>query len=350
MRLSGFCHKELNQKRLVLRMIIWKTMRWLAALLLLAGCMDDKTSKDVLDKPPYANLSDSIKRFPDNTVLLMRRADLLSLNNLHELAYEDYKQAWQKDSSEAVAMPFVSNMLLLNRAGEAVRLLETAVRKFPDNPGFRRRLSEAYLEAGKSEEALQQYDDLIQIDSLNFEAWYEKGLLLVEMGDTAAAIDALARSYTLQPLSMNGLALANLYAEARDPLAIQVADDLIRKDSMLESLDPVFIKGVYYSNTRQYAQALEQFEQCIRADWKFTDAYIEKGIILYEQKNIDEALQTFKMANTVSASNPDAYYWQGRCYEAVGQKQEALDNYVRAYSLDKSFSQARDAIERLRKK
>jgi tetratricopeptide (TPR) repeat protein len=95
---------------------------------------------------------------------------------------------------------------------------------------------------------------------------------------------------------------------------------------------------------------MEQFDKCIRMDWKFADAYIEKGIILYEQKNIDEALQTFKMANTVSAVNADGYYWQARCYELIGKKDEAIDNYAKAYALDKDFIEAKQALDRLRNK
>jgi tetratricopeptide (TPR) repeat protein len=329
-------------------MISWKKSLWFAAILLVAGC-NTPDSTSVLNKPPIAVLSDSIAKFPENTDLLLRRAEVLSQLDHYELAYADYTKVWAKDSSEYVVMPYVSNLFLVNKPGQAVRILEDAARRFPENPEFRRRLSEAYLQTGRSQEALIQYDDMLKADSTNFEAWYEKGLLLVQMEDTVAAIEALTRSYTLQPLSMNGLALANLYAETKNPMAVTIADEIIRKDSLAETLDPLFIKGIYYSNTNQYPQALEQFEACIRADWKFTDAYIEKGIILYEQNNIDEALLTFKMANTVSSTNADAYYWQGRCYEAAGKKDEALDNYLRAYRLDRSFVEAKAGIDRMKK-
>lgn len=328
-------------------MTIWKKLKWVAAIVLLAGCnSNDKGS--VLDKPPFAALTDSIKRYPGNTPLLLRRAEMLSQHDLHELAYNDYREAWERDSSEGVAMAYISNLFLVNRPREAMRLLENSARRFPGNPDFRRRLSEAYLQLGRSTEALAQYDNMLKADSTNFEAWYEKGMLLLEMRDTAGAIQSLARSYSLQPLSMNGVMLANLYAETKNAEAIVIADQLIQKDSTSESLDPIYIKGIYYSNIKQYPQAIEQFDKCIAKDWKFTDAYIEKGIILYEEKNIDEALQTFKMANTVSPTSPDTFFWQGRCYEAAGKKEDAIENYAKAYALDKTFIEAKERMDSLR--
>ncbi|HEY0678257.1 MAG TPA: tetratricopeptide repeat protein [Chitinophagaceae bacterium] len=326
----------------------WKSTRWLALIILIAGCTNNTQDESVLNKQPFAGLTDSIAKFPEDISLRIKRAELLSQHDLHELANEDYSQVWRKDSSEAVAMAYISNLFLVNRPREAIRLLESGTKRFPDNPEFRRRLSETYLQTGRSKEALAQYDDMIRNDSTNFEAWYEKGLLLVETGDTSAAIDALARSYALQPLSMNGLVLANLYAETKNPMALTISDEIIMKDTLSQSLDPLFIKGIYYSNTGQHALALEQFDKCIRADWKFTDAYLEKGIILFELKNIDEALETFKMANTVSSTNADAYYWQGRCYEEAGKKEEAIDNYARAFSLDRNFRQAKERMDKLR--
>ncbi|MGB8195175.1 MAG: tetratricopeptide repeat protein [Chitinophagaceae bacterium] len=324
-------------------------MRWLIAVILLAGCTG-KQDKGVLEKAPFATITDSIKKFPDDAGLLVRRAELLSQHNLHELANQDYAKAWQRDSSENLLMSYVSNLFLVNKPREAVRLLQSGVKRFPENADFRRRLSEAYLQSGRNQDALAQYDSILQQDSTNFEAWYEKGLMLLEGNDTAAAINALARSYALQPLSMNGLALANLYAETKNPLALTIADDLLSKDDQPENIDPIFIKGIYYSNTGQHQQAREQFDKIIRIDYKFADAYIEKGIILFEEKNIDEALETFKMAATVATTNPDAYYWQGRCYESVGKTEEAMDNYIRAYALDRQFVEAKRGIDRLRKK
>jgi tetratricopeptide (TPR) repeat protein len=311
---------------------------------------NNKNEEDILSQPPFASLTDSIRREPSNADLLFRRGQLLSQNDKHELASVDYKSAWENKQSEEIAMAYVSNLYLVNKPREAVSLLEEAVRKFPSNPEFRRRLSEAYIQNGHSAKALEQYDSMLKTDSANFEAWYEKGMLYAEMRDTPAALNAFEHSYALQPLRINGLPLANLYAELRNPRAIPICDDLIKKDSAGDSLDPIFIKGIYFSNTKQYKPAIEQFEECIKKDWKFVDAYIEKGILLYEMKNLDEALQTFKLASTIAPRDADAYYWQGRCFEDIGKKEEALDNYLRAYTLDRTLVEAKQHMDSLRKK
>ena len=78
-------------------------------------------------------------------------------------------------------------------------------------------------------------------------------------------------------------------------------------------------------------------------DW----GYIEKGIILYEQKQYDEALKVFNLTVTVSNTDADGYYWLGRTYEATGNIQDAIANYERAVALDRTFTEARAALRRL---
>ncbi|HEV3252644.1 MAG TPA: tetratricopeptide repeat protein [Puia sp.] len=324
----------------------------LLAALWLAGChsfdkANNKDSSNILDTPPLAAITDSIRQFPKDAALYFRRAELLSRNNFHELAYADYKKSWELDPVERTALRYASNLSIIGKSAEAVKLLEDCVGKFPASLVFKRLLGEAYADSGRSPQALDLYDNTLRKDPLDFEAWYEKGLLLEQVKDTAGAIDALKKAYTLQPVSAYGLELAHLYAERKNPISLKICDDVIGRDSSREMVDPFFIKGIYYSNTGHYAEAIDQFDSCMRRDWKFTDAYIEKGIAFFKQKNYDEALHTFHMAATVSNTFPDAYYWIGRCYEAIHKKDEAIINYKRAIALDRKFTEAKDALKRV---
>jgi tetratricopeptide (TPR) repeat protein len=77
------------------------------------------------------------------------------------------------------------------------------------------------------------------------------------------------------------------------------------------------------------------------------EAYMEKGFIYYETKKYQEALKVFQQAITVNNLYADAYYWQAKTYEALGNKEEALINYQRSLGLDKTLKEAREAIKRL---
>jgi tetratricopeptide (TPR) repeat protein len=321
---------------------------------LAVGCNSPGNDKDgqaaILHHPPFAALTDSLAsaRGDLQAGLYFRRAELLSRNNLHELAAEDYRQSWQLKPDEATGFRYASTLSIIGQTNRAIQLLQECVRKYPSEPTFDTMLAELYLQSNRLSEAIDIYNDLLSRDSLNSDAWYEQGLVLEKKGDTAAAIGALTRAYRLAPVNTYGLELAHLYAESRNPAALPICDAILQKDSAHELIDPLFIKGIFFSNTAQYRKAIVDFDSCIRRDWKFSDAYLEKGIAFYEQKQYDSAMNTFRMTIRVSNTNPDAYYWVGRCYEVTGQKDQAILFYRQALALDKDFVEAADRIRKLR--
>jgi tetratricopeptide (TPR) repeat protein len=308
-----------------------------------------KEEDAILKKPPFATLTDSIDgNASDKAGIYFRRGDLLSRNDLHELAAKDYKKSWELHPDEITGLRYASTLSIIGRPYEAIRLLEDCRKKFPGNTGFSNMLGDIYLQVGQTKQALQLYNDILHNDSTDFEAWYEKGLLQEKTQDTAGAVASLRKAYALQPVNTYALELAHMYAETRNATAIDLCDEVLRKDSTHELIDPLFIKGIYYTNIGQVKQAIVQFDSCIRRDWKFTDAYLEKGIILFHQNKYGDALEVFQMAVKVSNTYPDGYFWIGRCYEATGHKEEALLFYQRALALDKDFTEAKDRIQRLK--
>jgi tetratricopeptide (TPR) repeat protein len=317
------------------------------------GCNNHSEKQDkqtaILHHAPYLPITDSLDRAKGDEAagLYYRRAELLSHNNLHELAVDDYRHAWDLRPDEMTGFRFATTLSIIGQADRAAQLLKDCEKKFPDNPSFPAMLAELYQQADKWHDALGVYDAMLEKDSTDFEAWYEKGLLLEKARDTAGALAALGKAYGLQPTNTYGLELAHLYAEHRNPAALPICDAILKKDSAHELLDPLFIKGIYFSNTTQYKKAIVQFDSCIRRDWKFTDAYLEKGIALYEQKQYDTAMSTFLLTVRISNTSADAYFWVGRCYEATGLKDQAVLYYRQALALDKDFTEAADRIKKL---
>jgi tetratricopeptide (TPR) repeat protein len=303
----------------------------------------------ILAHPPYSSLTDSLGQHlgADQAGLYFRRAELLSHNGQHELAAEDYSRSWDLRPDEMTGARYASTLTIIGQTGKAIRLLQDCRQKFPANANFPAMLAELYTQSNRMQDAIGIYDNILRTDTLNFDAWYEKGLLLEKKGDTPNAILALKKAYTIEPINTYGLELAHLYAENRDPASLSLCDAALRRDSSHDLLDPFFIKGIYFSNTAQYKKAIVQFDSCIGRDWKFADAYLEKGIALFKQRQYQPAMQSFEMTIKVQETYADGYFWIGRCYEATGDKEQAITYYRQALALDKDFIEAAEGIKRL---
>ncbi len=88
-------------------------------------------------------------------------------------------------------------------------------------------------------------------------------------------------------------------------------------------------------------------DRCINNNYTYMEAYMEKGFIYYDAKKFDDALKVFQQAITVNNLYADAYYWEAKCYEAKGNKQDAILNYQRSLGLDKNLKEAKEALKRL---
>ncbi|MEP7372047.1 MAG: tetratricopeptide repeat protein [Chitinophagaceae bacterium] len=328
-----------------------KTFFLLCLIVFTWGCNSDENATspfgDILFQPPYASITDSIRKQPGRDDLYFRRAVLLNKNNLPEPALADFRKAWSLAPAETYAMG-VSNILFEKKPDSAVHFLRKAIEEVPTSLFLRLNLAKTYDAMGKTDDALAACNGLLEIEPGQINTLILKSDLLLKKEDTTGAIAALAKAYSFAPSNREiSNKLAYQYAEAKNSKAILLADSLIAKDSLHFYAEPYYVKGMYYSNINDRSKAIRFFDETIKLDHRLLNAYIEKGKILLSQKKTADALKTFELANTITPSFPDAWLWMGRCLELMGQKEEAKLNYEKAYSLDKTFTEAKEAAEKI---
>jgi tetratricopeptide (TPR) repeat protein len=226
--------------------------------------------------------------------------------------------------------------------------LAEKVKKYPDSTGLRFRLIEAYDSLGMYREGIAETDSLIRRDSVNNAVWMKKGMLLEKIKDTAAAIIAYTRSINIYPAIDAQLYLANIYAERRSDTALFLVNNVSR--TMFDSrtlAECDFIAGIYHARKGDAKMAEQLFNRCISNDVTFMEAYIEKGLLYFDQQKFTEALKIFQAATSVNAKYADAFYYQARCYEAMGKTEEAINLYRQSLSIDPALKEATDALNRL---
>lgn len=320
-------------------------------LFIFAGCNNnnDKSPYDaVLAQPPYTSLTDSIRDSHSNPELYFHRALLLKKNNLPEPALADFKKAWSLQGKEEYAAN-ISALLLENKPDSAVIFINDALKKIPNSIFLKLDLARAYNDLNKKDEALTVCNDIIKQAPGQIDALMLKSDLLDDKKDTAGSLATLETAYNLasfdQELNYN---LAFKYAESKNPKVLALCDSIIKKDAAKPHPEPFYFKGVYYSNINDKQKAIDLFNLAIQHDFNFHNAYIEKGKILYELKKIKEAEKVFTLLSTISPALADAYYWIAKCEQSSGQNAQAKENYLRAYGLDKTLTEAKDSADKIR--
>jgi tetratricopeptide (TPR) repeat protein len=174
-----------------------------------------------------------------------------------------------------------------------------------------------------------------------------KAMLLSESGDTAKAITAWENLVTIDPKPDYVIALGTLYAFTKNPLAIAMADALLQAPKAKAEQQAIFIKGLYYSETGDKKTAIDFFDKCLQLDFTYLFAYREKAICLYDLGKYLDALKVLELSITVNKNNEEAYFWMGRCFEKLGKKEQAIQNYQLAMQLAPDYVEAKDALANL---
>ena len=317
----------------------------------IAGCNNNNDNSPydaILAQPPYSALTDSIKDNRSNSELYFHRALLLKKNNLPQPALVDFKKAWSLKEKEEYAAN-ISALLLENKPDSAVIFINDALKKIPNSIFLKLDLAQAYNDLDKKEEALKVCNDIITQAPGQIDALMMKSDLLEEKQDTAGSLATLETAYKLAPFDQElNYNLAYKYAESRNPKVLALCDSLIKKDAAKPRPEPYYFKGVYYSNTNNKQKAIELFNLAIQHDYNFHNAYLEKGKALYDTKKINDAQKVFTLLSTITPSLADAYYWIAKCQQSSGQNAEAKENYLRAYGLDKTFTEAKDSANKIK--
>ena len=233
----------------------------------------------------------------------------------------------------------------------AITLLKEAVKQYPDSVRLYDKLIDQYTAVKNYKAAVAWCDSLLsKNEDLNYSYWFVKGDLQRQALQFDSAISSYKKYLQRFPDDEQVLLnLANTAAEAGKPESLALSDELANRTGTNEiKSDAQFIKGVYYSRTGDFDKAIEHFDQTIVYRYSFWEAWLEKAMALYDKKAYDKALETLNKLLQVNPSYPDAFYWLGKCYEALNNKTEALKNYETAYGLDRTYTEAKEKMDSIK--
>ena len=320
----------------------------LSLLGMACGTADNKNPfEKQLHEPPYGVLSEQIDRSPQNDSLYYQRALLLIENEQPVAARLDLEKAWSIRPTPDYALALAS--LMSESTKEQADFLKKAVGQFNNNFLLAWALADTYQRIGQTDSAIQLTQKWMPQENDQPEFVLLHARLLRDKNRTTEALTTIEQLHQKLPAEKTVMEILALwYAELGIEKAIPLCEKMRAADSLKKNPLPYYYLGIFYDTQKKYELALKQFDTAILTDYNFVDAYIEKSSILYQQKKWSSALDVLAKALAIAPDHAMVYYWTAKCQQATGDKKSARLNYLKAYGLDKSLLEAKQAADQLK--
>ena len=195
------------------------------------------------------------------------------------------------------------------------------------------------------EEAIQQLNLSLQQDDKLSEAYYLKGRIYKETGDTLLSASSYQTAIEVDPNYYEPyVEVALLYAKAQSDLAIEYNTTAIeiRPRSIEARYNlAIYLQETGFKDSKRYEKALSQYTKIIEIDPNNASASFNTGFVYLEYlQDYEAGIEAFTDAIDLLPNYTQAYYNRGLCFESLGNKTEALKNYNTALIIDPTFTSA----------
>jgi len=194
----------------------------------------------------------------------------------------------------------------------------------------------AYVRMGKNREAIEDYNQAVELFPEYAAVYNNRGNLLLALGMSDEAIKDFNRAIVLAPgyaAAYNNRAGALLKMGRRNA-AIR---DYTRSVRLLPS-SPAPLSGrgrAHLSLGRPHA-AIRDFSRAVGADARFAAGYRNRAEAKLEVAHYDEAIEDLSRAIAFDVSNPEVYLLRGHAYLATSRPDAAIIDFTKVVDLTPS--------------
>lgn len=306
------------------------------------------------------------KPFSDSLLTLSKK---LYNEGLFKEAVEVYKDVsfdkLSADESFYLGLSF-SNLRGTIRASQ---YFKRAVELAPDHNGYKLQLARTLSQLGKTDDAISNYEAIVQSDSNNVTALYELGLINFEIKDYGKAIEIFNRLVKLNSndfLSSYYLGYAmlispnpNIAEQATKYLehAVAINPEYIPAISLLashkfslqkyydanslysiarklrpENADFHFKSGLCYERLKFYREAANLYSKAVALDSNDANYFDHLGFVQFNMTNYDSAVTAYKMAAALD-NNPTYFVNLGFAYARMDSVTRSIESFQKALQL-----------------
>lgn len=302
----------------------------------------------ILNSPELKSLNQKILDAPDDATLYNERAKLfLKLKQLED-AINDAKRAVRIDTTNVnFYLTEADVFFAANETRNAKETLEKIVRKFPENTEGLLKLGELFFFVKQYENAFACINKALKINENLAKAYYLKGSIYKETGDTAKAISSLETAIDQDNKNYGAfLDMGVIYGARKNTIALEYYGNAIRIDPKPEAL---YAKAKLLQDLNKWDEAMALYDQILKQDATHEFSLYNSGAISLAKKDASKALEYFTKAINANPKYAEAYFARGVCYEELKDKTNAFADYNMCLQLKPNYEPAVDALNALGK-
>tara|TARA_R110000824_G_scaffold390760_20_gene588046 strand:- start:2935 stop:4893 length:1959 start_codon:yes stop_codon:yes gene_type:complete len=250
----------------------------------------------------------------------------------------DYlKQSLESDPDFAVAHKNIGFLLIQEkRVDEAIFHFSQAARLLPEDIECRLEIARMLDEEGESDEALEVYREIIEINDTDARAYRGLGKILATRTDNeskAGAADAMRSAIVHQPDDhITQLHAATVFA------GLKLPDDALRAfEKAIEIKEDNHEAHFSFANLLrdqgQTQRAVDHFSRAIEINPEYAAAFSNLGNMLADNAMLEEAITCAQQAIAINPKLVEAYNNLGSALQNACRPGEALEAYTTALTL-----------------
>ncbi len=301
-----------------------------------------------LNSPELKAVNAKLLENPASADLYNNRALIyLSLQQFNE-AVNDSKRAIKLDSTKAnYYLTLVDVYFSQNNTRLAKELLEITEKKFPDNVESILKLAELYFLVKQYQKAIDYTNRALKIDENLTKAYYIKGSIYRESGDTTRAISSLETAVEQDNKNEDAFYdLGVMYSARKNPLALDYYNNVLKINP--NNFNAKYAKAKFFQDIGKINESIIEYEQLTKINSTCENCFYNLGAIYLEiKKDPKKALNYFTKAIEINPNYLEAYFARGYTYSKLKDKESAKADYTMCLKLQPNYDLAVEAMNEM---
>lgn len=203
-------------------------------------------------------------------------------------------------------------------------------------------MASGHYDEGVYDKAVDMLNKAIEINNELYQLYYLKGLSLLKLGQSEAALESFQASLRLNPEDVDTLYnLARLHYHSEEE---EVASAYIEQARELASEpgdpDVEYLCGLILELQERNEEAIAAYECSLKLDSEQRLVYVLMARLLSKMKNYPKAIESFKAALERDPNDVEISYELALCLAKVGNWGESIDYCQKVIDIDPNYAKA----------